>query len=200
MPWLEYQFLKQDTFAGAELIVVDSSAIPWESAFATVIHVPRWPRISAKRNAALEFAHGEYVTWFDDDDWQSPFKLSCIDDLEASNYGAAGSRMASMYSTLTGKCSNYESRYEPLIFNSAVYLKSAVPPTFNEALVTGEDTDWQLRFFETRPNFVTLGEPQHAWLCHTKNITNKSSSKFFTQPCTIPFDEWERDFLKRLIT
>lgn len=198
MPWLEHQFLKN---RGDDLLIIDSSAVPWVSTVGRVVHTPSLPGISEKRTLALSLAQGDFVTWFDDDDWQHPQKLE--NAWRFSDYGgidAVGSRTALMYSTLTGKCSYYESRYEPIIFNSATYLKSAVPPTFNEALVTGEDTDWQLRFYASHPNFVTLGEPQHAWLCHTKNITNKSSSKFFTQPCTIPFDEWERDFLKKLVT
>jgi hypothetical protein len=198
MPWLEHQFLKNH---GDDLLIIDSSAVPWVSAVGRVVHAPSLPGISEKRTLALSLAQSDFVTWFDDDDWQHPYKLenawrfSDYDDIDA-----VGSRTALMYSTLTGKCSYYESRYEPIIFNSATYLKSAVPPTFNEALLTGEDTDWHERFFRSHPNFVTLGEPQHAWLCHTRNITNKSSSKFFTQPCTIPFDEWERDFLAKLVT
>lgn len=211
MPWLEHQFLKQFCYPWgvprpsprAELLIVDSSAVPWVSAIGRVLHARDAPGISAKREIALRGSVGDFITWFDDDDWQHPYKITTACDILELQGGvgeAVGSRTALMYSTLTGKCSYYESRYEPIIFNSATYLKSAVPPTFNEALVTGEDTDWQLRFYASHPNFVTLGEPQHAWLCHTKNITNKSSSKFFTQPCTIPFDEWERDFLKRLVT
>ena len=205
MPWLEHQFWKQvGSCIDKELIIIDSSAVPYVGlgADVRVIHRPDLPGISAKRTLALKITRDEFITWFDDDDWQHPYKLKGALNLfrDISNIDAVGSRTALMYSTLTGKCSYYESRYEPIIFNSAVYRKSEVPPTFNESLVTGEDTDWQMRFFETKPNFITLGEPQHAWLCHTKNVTNKSSSKFFERANTIPFDDWEREFLAKLYT
>lgn len=202
MPWVEHQFYKQASLASAELIIVDSSEKPWVSELPRVIvaHVPHSPGISAKRTFALSLAKGEFVTWFDDDDWQHPEKVD-------SNYfytdgwddpAAVGTRHALMYSTLTGKCAPYTSRYEPIIFNSAVYRKSEVPAEFDEVCVTGEDTEWQERFFQQRPTFITLGEPMHAWLCHEKNITNKSSSRFFELANIIPFDEWELEFLARL--
>ena len=215
MPWVEHQFLKQtgedfrgyrkngDSEFGSELIIIDSSVTPWisENPRVRVVHAPGASGIAEKRSRVLEYASGEFISWFDDDDWQDPFQLGRVLLLVNDNeFDAVGSRTALMYSTLTGKCSYYESRYEPIIFNSAVYRKNAVPTTFNEGLATGEDTDWQLRFFETKPNFITLGEPMHAWLCHTKNVTNKSSSKFFERACTIPFDDWEREFLAKLYT
>lgn len=212
MPWLEHQFFKQHVFEGrfrsnndtqSELLIFDSSPEPWEptpDSNITVHHCPAWPDISAKRTAALAAAQFPFVTWFDDDDWQSPSKLLRAErsiGMDADMV-AVGARSAEMFSTVTGLCRNYESHHEPIIFNSAVYRKSAAPQTFSEHHITGEDTEWHERFFATRPNFITLGEPLHAWLCHTKNITNRANSMFFEKPCSIPFDDWEKKFLQDL--
>lgn len=103
-----------------------------------------------------------------------------------------------MYSTVSGQAALYESTYEPIIFNSAVYRKNSVPQNFDLTRITAEDTEWHERWLKTRPSFVTFGEPMHAWLCHGKNVTNRANSRFFELPNPIPFDDWEREFLERL--
>ena len=195
MPWVEHQFTKQSRCSEDELIIIDSSTIPWVSNVATVVHMPSAPGISEKRTAALSHAQGSHITWFDDDDWQSPEKLLRGQDV-CDNIAAIGARHASMYSVVSKKCGLYESHYEPIIFNSAVYRRSSVPPAFSEHHVVGEDTEWHERWLRSRPTFLTVGEPLHAWLCHGKNITNKANSRFFEQPCDVPFDDWERAYLK----
>lgn len=199
MPWLEHQLLKQSV-ADAELIIVDSSPAPWDSTNArvTVLHTTAWPGISEKRTHALAMARGEFITWFDDDDWQNPRKLEAGLVLDGKPLDAVGARSAEMFSTVTGLCRHYESHHEPIIFNSGVYRKASVPKAFSEQHLTGEDTEWQERFFAKYPNFITLGEPLHAWMCHGKNITNRANAMFFEKPCTIPFDLWELAFLEKL--
>lgn len=220
MPWVEHQFLKQRMPAHvgigtpwpnnspiAELIIVDSSAKPWVSEFARVVHAPQFPGISEKRTLALSLAR-QIITWFDDDDWQSPQKATyagrMIDNDEGNlvvvpgDIAAVGARHASMYSCMTGMVGLYESHYEPIIFNSAVYRKSSVPAAFSKHHVVGEDTEWHERWLRSRPTYLTVGQPLHAWLCHGKNITNKANSRFFEQRCDVPFDDWERTYLKAM--
>jgi len=216
MPWLEHQFLKQHrdatglgqmwptNSAGAELIIVDSSAVPWESEFAIVHHAPAMPGIAAKRTLALALSTRPFITWFDDDDWQSPVK--CLqaeklwdpDEPMAGDLCAIGSRHAQMYSVVAQKCGLYESNYEPIIFNSSVYRKSAVPQSFSEHHVVGEDTEWHERWLRSRPTYLTAGFSLHAWLCHGKNITNKANARFFENRCDVPFDDCERLYLKAM--
>jgi hypothetical protein len=212
MPWVEHQFLKQKTWGGyklqvdplAELLILDSSERPWESEFATVHHCPTMPGIAEKRTLAIKVSR-PMLTWFDDDDWQSPTKVNVTsrmwdeeDDNASGDFSAFGARHAYMYSVSTGRASIYESTYEPIIFNSAVYRKNSVPQNFDSTRITGEDTEWCERWLQTRPSYVTLGEPTHAWLCHGKNVTNKDTSRFFELANPIPFDDWEREFLERL--
>lgn len=195
MPWVEHQFEKQTENQEAELIIVDSSQVPWVSESSAVFHVKE-SGISEKRTIALSLASGDAITWFDDDDWQHPEKLGQGAALSwRTRFEAIGARHAYMYSCATGRAALYESTYEPIIFNSAVYRKSSVPKSFDPNKITGEDTDWHERWLRTRPSYVTLGQPMHAWLCHTRNITNKSSSRFFELGSPIPFDAWELDFI-----
>ena len=197
MPWVEHQFLKQTARKLAKLIIVDSSERPWVSEHPSigVIHAPGVSGISQKRTMALAAADTDLITWFDDDDWQAPTKL---EKLPPRDMAAIGARHAYMYSVESGKAGLYESNYEPIIFNSGVYHKSSVPKQFDPGKITGEDTEWHERWLATRPSYVTLGEPMHAWLCHSKNITNTSSSRFFELANPIPFDDWELEFLERM--
>ena len=201
MPWVEHQFRKQRLFdGGAELIIVDSSEKPWVPQSDDVIVIPSKHRgIAEKRTEAVTWSSGNIIAWFDDDDWQSPTKLALGRWITHSgDFDAVGCAHAEMYSCVQELSSKYESRYEPLIFNSALYRKSAVPKEFDASRITGEDTDWQMRFFARHPNFITLGAPMHAWLCHGKNITNKANSRFFDRQSKVPFDTWELNFLKRM--
>ena len=38
----------------------------------------RGTNVARKRNLAVEAARGHWITWFDDDDWQHPRKLSIL--------------------------------------------------------------------------------------------------------------------------
>jgi glycosyltransferase involved in cell wall biosynthesis len=207
-PWVMHQFVKQvgggqqgDGGWKAELIIVDSStSIGSDSPLRpdNCLYVrSAQPGIAGKRTEALALARGNFVTWFDDDDWQSPTKIDrCWDEIYG--HSAVGARHAYMYSIESGQASLYESTYEPIIFNSAVYRKNSVPQNFDSTKITGEDTEWCERWLKTRPSYVTLGEPTHAWLCHGRNIVNKANSRFFEEPNPIPFDEWELGFLERM--
>ena len=79
--WVLWNFGKQD-YANRELVVVDSSRTGstfHESDCVRVVSAPPGTSVPAKRNLALSAASGEILTWFDDDDWQHPRKLSLLD-------------------------------------------------------------------------------------------------------------------------
>lgn len=201
VPWVVHQFQKQGVAQFAELVIVHSG-MDGNDCYNDELYqvVPsEHGGISPKRTAALVAARAPFITWFDDDDWQSPRKLEmAMDALIENEHSAAGSRHAYMYSVESGRASLYESTYEPIIFNSAVYRKNSVPQNFDSTKITGEDTEWCERWLKMRPSYVTLGEPTHAWLCHGRNIVNKANSRFFQEANPIPFDEWELEFLERM--
>jgi hypothetical protein len=199
MPWVVHQFEKQQAKCFAELVIVQSGTEQKNLTTGRIRHVQRsYGGISAKREEALVITDAPFVTWFDDDDWQAPDKLARGLASMGESTSAVGARHAYMYSIESGQASLYESTYEPIIFNSAVYRKNSVPQNFDSTKITGEDTEWCERWLKTRPSYVTLGEPTHAWLCHGRNIVNKANSRFFEEPNPIPFDEWELGFLERM--
>ena len=78
--WLLWNYRKQD-HPHRELVVVDSSDPPlrWpDEAGLRVVRCDHGTPIPVKRNLAMRHAVGEAITWFDDDDWQHPRKLSLL--------------------------------------------------------------------------------------------------------------------------
>jgi len=92
MPWLLWNFDKQD-YEPRELVVVDSSLTPQALPSRPDLNVVRCPYgtgVAAKRNLALASARGAFLTWFDDDDWQHPGKLTRLGSQLAAGCDLAG--------------------------------------------------------------------------------------------------------------
>lgn len=202
MPWLLHQFHKQEGLrdVDTELVVIDSSKVPLaaDSPSVRVISCDS-AAIATKRNVALSAANGSYIAWFDDDDWSSPRRLARL--LKARDCEDApqivGTVWGTRYDVVTGRSAPYFSLEEPVIFNSALYsAELARSQRFNARLMTGEDTDWNLRLLQKRPSWSVIGQELHAWMCHGRNVSNRNSSTVFDLPSSIPFDAWEIDFLK----
>ncbi|MCB0201420.1 MAG: glycosyltransferase family 2 protein, partial [Anaerolineae bacterium] len=86
MPWLLWCFDRQ-RWPRRELVIVDSSAEPFtagERDDVRVLSAPSGMGVAAKRNLALEAAQGDIITWFDDDDWQHPDRLTLLADALAA--------------------------------------------------------------------------------------------------------------------
>src|SRR5690349_4429865 len=82
MPWLLWCFDRQ-SHPLRELVIVDSSTEPFDPGSRSdvrVITMPRGTTIARKRNRAIHEAHGDIITWFDDDDWQHPEKCALLAD------------------------------------------------------------------------------------------------------------------------
>lgn len=204
MPWLLHQFEKQEGLHGidTELVVVDSSKVPLavDSPSVRVISCDS-SAIATKRNVALNAAQGQYVAWFDDDDWSSPRRLArLLATLESKEPPQmVGTVWGTRFDVVTGRSAPYFSLEEPVIFNSALYSVALARSTrFNARLMTGEDTDWQLRLLARRPSWHVLGQELHAWMCHGRNVSNKNTSIAFDLPSAVPFDNWELKFLEKM--
>ncbi len=88
MPWLLWCFDRQ-TWPRRELVIVDSSLEPFQVAGRDdlrVVTAPPGSGVASKRNLALREAAGDFIAWFDDDDWQHPDRLAWL--VEALHDGA----------------------------------------------------------------------------------------------------------------
>lgn len=179
-PWLLRQYEKQ-TWPEKELFIDDGEGLIPE----------KRTRLLARAKAAGV----RWIAWFDDDDWSSEDRLgACVMQLSTNPYlrpAAVGNVRSYMVHVGTRKGITYHAP-EGIIFNGAVFEIAHCPQTFSLGLPTGEDTDWLERWHRRRPTYLVLGQPLSVWLCHKKNITNRSDTRSYTEnvPNLISEEEW----------
>jgi len=182
--WVLWNFEKQD-FAERELVVVDSSrgasALP-ESDAVRVLRAPHGTSVPAKRNLALAAARGDLVTWFDDDDWQHPRKLSLLAAALAGRQ-LAGTRQSWFVDLRTGRTAAFRLG-AGLLFNSVGFTRAlADGVAFDERRERASDTPWvrALRR-KTRGRETVLPDPLFFWLCHDRNLSNPAGRRRLDLP------------------
>lgn len=180
MPWLAWNFAKQD-YAQRELVVVDSSDVPADVPDgATVVQCARGTSVGQKRNLALEAARGTVVTWFDDDDWQHPRKLSILVAALRDDCAIAGSRSAWFVDLRRRRARPYDSQ-RMVLFTGSVFRCSAFGTArFDEQKPRAADTPW-LRSLLQQASSPPHVVPQIVtwWLCHDRNISNPATRYVF---------------------
>lgn len=177
--WVLWNFDKQD-YANRELVVVDSSAgaSPYEGhPNVRVVRAPPGTSVPAKRNIALRKACGELLTWFDDDDWQHPRKLSLLADA-LQRRALAGTRRSWFVDLRTGAAVPFVLS-QGLLFNSAGFRRSLIGDlTFDERRIKASDTPWMLTVRRSaRGSEALLDTPLHFWLCHDRNLSNPAGRR-----------------------
>ncbi len=177
--WLLWNYRKQD-HSHRELVVVDSSDPPlrWpDEAGLRVVRCDHGTPIPVKRNLAMRHAVGEAITWFDDDDWQHPRKLSL---LAAALVGStiAGNSRAWFVDLVSGRARRHVNRPHVPVFNSVgVGRAIAAAVSFQPERQRASDTPWLAavrRRSGDRP--AEVGEPLFFWLCHEHNLSNPVGS------------------------
>jgi len=182
MPWLLWCFDCQ-TWPRRELVVIDSSPEPFHVVGRDDIRVVTLPPgtcIGRKRNLAMQEAHGEVITWFDDDDWQHPHKLAWL--VEALSKGApyAGSYRGWFVDLMRSRCTSYRGPKGHITFNSAGFRREAVLGlSFREALLRATDTRWMRELAAHYPDKAALLERDDMffWLCHKENLSNPAKKR-----------------------
>jgi hypothetical protein len=185
MPWLLWGFERQ-THRERELIVIDSSPVPWSCSRANVRVIPAPPgsNVPVKRNLALNAARGTFVAWFDDDDWQHPERLERLVEAIRDDHAIAGSCQSWFLDLFTEAARPYDGRGS-LIFNTALYrTELARSVRFDEGCHRASDTPWlravrgqhRNREIQLRDDGLTL------WLCHDQNISNPRHKRRFVTP------------------
>ncbi len=170
IPWLAWNFAKQD-YPRRELVVVDSSDVPCKLPGVTVVSCARGTSVARKRNIALAAARGTFVTWFDDDDWQHPRKLSILVDALGDDYAIAGACRAWFVDLRRKRARTYESQ-RMVLFTGSAFRRSALETTrFDEQKMRAADTQWLKTLIQQAqvpprvdcadPDLVAVSRPQH---------------------------------------
>src|SRR5690606_37828266 len=81
--------------------------------------------IAAKRNLALARANGDYVAWFDDDDWQHPERLATLMRAMSPSVDVVGAKRG-LFVDLGGRGFAECSTTLWPIFNGALFRRDAV--------------------------------------------------------------------------
>lgn len=150
--WLEWNYNKQTLPEDErELIVIDGPG-----------------SVAEKRNEALQKARGDYICWFDDDDWQHPNRL------EWSAQQAAGSVMIGSGMSWMLNLKSLRACWFQLpiaIFNSICAPREVATQLVFRDLERGSDSPW---IQELYPKLTPVIVPHilFGWLCHTSNLSN----------------------------
>lgn len=187
LPWLLWNYLKQD-HRPRELVIVDSSsdpAIPSHGPDVTVVHCPPGTSVARKRNLAVEAARGALITWFDDDDWQHPRKLSILSAALGTDGVLAGPRRSWFVDLERGRSRPHDAQ-RSVLFNGLAVRRAALEGVrFDEKRTRAADTAW-IEALRRQTRCVERVVPQVLswWLCHSANVSNPAARYTFTRPLT----------------
>jgi hypothetical protein len=133
---------------------------------------------------AIKETRGEIITWFDDDDWQHPEKLSWIVEALQCDALYAGCCCAWFVDLIGSTCIRYRGWRERILFNSAGFRREAVLPiSFAENLRKGSDTVWMRDLAARHYSKAAIIERDDLffWLCHQRNLSNPAKIKRFPE-------------------
>lgn len=165
--WLGWT-LKKQTMPADEVIVVDSSD---EKNYDNYDHLPSHARVievepelvtSDQREIALRSSTGRYITWYDDDDWLTPYKNEMLFDLlEQSPKALAhmvGGCWIRYFKSRRGRGSWWMSEHQrteeeiPCVFPAMMFRGDrAREHSFVKAATEAEDTDWIQQYLGEGP-------------------------------------------------
>ena len=186
LPWLEWNYRKQD-HAARELVIVDSSTEPVapEDPTVRVLRCAPGTSVARKRNLAVEAARGTLLTWFDDDDWQHPRKLSILARALGDDGALAGPKHSWFVDLQRSRARPHDAQ-RSLIFNGLAVRGSALDGLrFDETRARAADTAW-VASVRRRARGAPRVVPQILswWLCHGSNLSNPATRYVFPRPLT----------------
>lgn len=181
VPWLRWNYRKQD-YVPRELVVVDSSRRD-PPAFledeVTVVRCPPGTSVARKRNLAVAAARGTFLSWFDDDDWQHPRKLSILAAALEDGTVLAGPTRSWFVDLRRERARPYDGR--SVIFNGLAVRRDALDGVgFDEGRERAADTAW-ITGIRKRSRSAPRIVPSLLswWLCHGDNISNPARRYVF---------------------
>lgn len=187
MPWLLWNFDRQ-TYENRELLIVDSSLLPRPVEHPRVrwLSLPPGANVPTKRNVALRAADGEYIAWFDDDDWQHPERLERLERQLTQNAGVYAGGSRSYFIDIHSRRARFYDGCGHLIFNGALFRREQVAPiAFNEQRYRASDTCWLGELAERWHPRVDEQAILSLWLSHETNISNPRHKRRFGEPLDV---------------
>jgi hypothetical protein len=185
LPWLVWNYDKQD-HDPRELVVVDSSpeppALP-ERPDVRVLRCAPGTTIGRKRNLAMEAARGAIVSWFDDDDWQHPAKLSTLAGALAAGTTLAGPMQSWFVDLRRARARPHES-HRNVLFNGLGVDRGVLDGVrFDERQARAVDTAWVVAVRRrAQGRTVALPGVLFFWTCHRRNVSNPARRYVFSHP------------------
>jgi glycosyltransferase involved in cell wall biosynthesis len=186
MPWLLWNFHKQ-TWSNKELVIVDSSSSSSLVSGEGLRIVPGAPgsKVPQKRNLALEVADGEWIAWFDDDDWQHPDRLRILASALIEGAVVAGPQSVWLIDLPSAGCDVHTEFEQRIVFNAAGLTAGvARSRAFPTEPVIGSETVWlDALAGDHGPRVRRLADATlTALLCHHQNLCNPSGKRQLEQP------------------
>ena len=175
MPWLIWNYKKQ-TWANKELIIIDSTPEGRrEEPFGFPVRYFHTDEriISVKRNMAMEVMSGDYFTWFDDDDWQSPTKIEKLMSAMDDKTMYVGSSLTAMVNLHTKMAKFYTANKNLTLFTGTIYHKDLIDTPFSENMLTHADYYWRVKLLEKyEGGRKYYSDMLYFLLSHNQNIVN----------------------------
>lgn len=180
-PWLLWNW-KRQTYPDTELVIVDASEKPFKTKTkgVRVVHAPGL-NIPARRNLAVSEARGDFVAWFDDDDWYHPERLEVLSCLVTDECPIAGPKLAWFVNLFTFEAKRFVQRRG--VLNSGLLARKQVllDTVYDESLNKGSDLTW-LTIARNKYQIAETFEVPSFFLCHNQNAGNTADVHQFNRP------------------
>jgi glycosyltransferase involved in cell wall biosynthesis len=179
------QWLEQ-SYQNKELVIIDDGEKSVEK-IVKKFHRPniqyiRWQdkiSIGRKRNIACEYARGEYIAHWDDDDWNHTNRLAeQANTLQVSNAAATGYNSIYIYNKPSNRAIHYYEDHYTLVGGTLMYVKNHWKTNRFPDISIGEDT-YFMRRIPTSSLIPTNGLNRYVAIDgHGCNVSNRN------------FDQW----------
>ena len=164
-----------------ELVVIDSSEDGTILKDYADVHVRAEPGtwVGPLRNIALRATTGDYLMWFDDDDWRHPDLTRVL----MGRMEAEGTEMAGLncyfWIDIDGRMSRRYPCHNWPVFAASIYRNLPEMPPFRQKPLHKTDTYWLLRYLEKIEDSKALvNRPEmFGYVHHTSNVHNEEEPK-----------------------
>ena len=169
--WTQFQ---GQTYPNKELVVIDSSDDGGVLQDRADVYVRANPGtwVGPLRNMGIEAARGDYIMWFDDDDWRHPELSEHLMDLAVKSLSVIAGLNSYYWLNTEGKMSRRCCGRWP-VFGAAVYRHFHDFPAFREKPMWKTDSYWIPRMRE-RGQMALVNFPEwYVYVFHGRNVHNR---------------------------